>query len=110
MDKSTPDGKPDDAERQRYSREFKIEAVRQLEEGKVSGVQLALMLGVKRSILYRWKKELATHGPDVSFPGTGKVRTDEQAEIRRLKRELAQVTEERDVLKKAAAYFARELP
>jgi len=102
MDKSTPDGKPDDAERQRYSREFKIEAVRQLEEGKVSGVQLALMLGVK--------KELATHGPDVSFPGTGKVRTDERAEIRRLKRELAQVTEERDILKKAAAYFARELP
>lgn len=110
MDKSTPDGKPGDAERQRYSREFKIEAVRQLEEGKVSGVQLALMLGVKRSIIYRWKKELATHGPDVSFPGAGKVRTDEQAEIRRLKRELAQVTEERDILKKAAAYFAGELP
>ncbi|QCS67026.1 transposase [Achromobacter denitrificans] len=53
---------------------------------------------------------MATHGPDVSFPGKGKTRTDEQTEIQRLKRQLAEVTEERDILKKAAAYFARELP
>jgi transposase-like protein len=110
MDKSKPEGKPDDTKRQHHSREFKIEAVRQLEEGKVSGTQLALMLGVKRSILYRWKKELASHGPDASFPGPGKARSDEQTEIQRLKRELARVTEERDILKKAATYFARELP
>lgn len=96
--------------RRQHSREFKIEAVRQLEQGKVPGTQLALMLGVKRSILYRWKKELATHGPEVSFPGQGKTHTEEQTEIQRLKRELALVTEERDILKKAAAYFARELP
>lgn len=110
MDKSKPEGKPDDTKRQHHSREFKIEAVRQLEEGKVSGTQLALMLGVKRSIIYRWKKELATYGPAASFPGAGKARTEEQTEIQRLKRELALVTEERDILKKAAAYFARELP
>jgi len=110
MDKSKPEAQPSDAKRQYHSREFKIEAVRQLEEGKISGTQLALMLGVKRSIIYRWKKELAMHGPDVSFPGKGKTRTDEQTEIQRLKRQLAEVTEERDILKKAAAYFARELP
>ncbi|WP_419342043.1 hypothetical protein ACM1PE_30375 [Achromobacter sp. PD1] len=52
MDKSKPEGKPLEAKRQYHSREFKIEAVRRLEEGKV--------LGVKRSIIYRWKKELAT--------------------------------------------------
>jgi len=78
MDKSKPEGKPLEAKRQYHSRELKIEAVRQPEEGKVSGTQLSLMLGVKRSIIYRWKKELATHGPDISFPGRGKTRTDEQ--------------------------------
>ncbi|WP_251881779.1 transposase [Achromobacter sp. Marseille-Q4954] len=89
MDKSKPENQPLEAKRQRHTREFKIEAVRQLEEGKVSGTQLLLMLGVKRSIIYRWKKELATHGPDVSFPGKGETRTDEQTEIQRFKRQLA---------------------
>ncbi len=56
MDKSKPEDKPLEAKRQRHTREFKIEAVRQLEEGEVSGTQLSLMLGVKRSIIYRWKK------------------------------------------------------
>ncbi len=44
MDKPKPKAKPSDAKRQCHSREFKIEAVRQLEEGKISGTQLALML------------------------------------------------------------------
>lgn len=79
MDKSKPENQPLEAKRQRHTREFKIEAVRQLEEGKVSGAQLSLMLGVKRSIIYWWKKALATHGPDVSFPGKGKARTDEKS-------------------------------
>ena len=100
MDKSKPEVRPNDTKRQHHSREFKIEAVRQLEEGKISGTQLAMMLGVKHSIIYRWKKELATHGPDVSFPGKGNTRNDEQTEIQRLKRELAEVTEERDTKKK----------
>lgn len=110
MDKSKSESTATGAKRQHHSREFKIEAVRQLEQGQVTGTQLALMLGVKRSIIYRWKKELATHGPDISFPGKGRARTDEQTEIQRLKRELEQVKQERDILKKAAAYFARELP
>ncbi|MBB1650687.1 transposase [Delftia sp. UME58] len=110
MDKSKPDSSATGDKRQHQSREFKVEAVRQLEQGQVTGTQLALMLGVKRSIIYRWKKELATHGPDISFPGKGRTRSDEQTEIQRLKRELEQVKEERDILKKAAAYFARELP
>ncbi len=100
MDKSKPEVRPNDTKRQHHSREFKIEAVRQMEEGKISGTQLAMMLGVKHSIIYRWKKELATHGPDVSFPGKGNTRNDEQTEIQRLKRELAEVTEERDTKKK----------
>lgn len=63
MDKSKPEGKPLEAKRQYHSRDFKIEAVRQLEEGKVSGTQLSLMLGVKRSIIYRWKKEAGDTRP-----------------------------------------------
>lgn len=109
MDNSQPEGKLSDAKRRHYSRESKIEAVRPLEEGKITGTQLALMLGMKRSIIYRWKEELATHGLDASFPGKDKTRTDEQTEIQRLKRQLAEVTEERAIIKKAAAYFAREL-
>ncbi len=71
-----------------------------MEQGQVTGTPLAIMLGVKRTIIYRWKKELATHGPDISFPDKGRARTDEQTESQRLKREFEQVTQERDILKK----------
>lgn len=62
----------------------------------------------RRNQLYKWKAELVRSG-EVSFPGSGR-KADQDSEIARLKRELARVTEERDILKKAAAYFAKELP
>ena len=92
--------------RKKYPREFKIEAVKQLENGEVSGAELARRLGVTQSNLIEWRKEVQTKKQD-AFPGEGR-QSGTAGEITRLKRELEQVKEERDILKKAAAYFARE--
>lgn len=97
------------AKRQRFSKEFKIEAVRLLELGQKSAAQLALELGVRRNQLYKWKEQLAGKGA-TAFAGTGRRPAAQESEVTRLKRELEKVKEERDILKKAAAYFARELP
>ena len=95
--------------RQRFSKEFKVEAVRLLELGQKPPTQLALELGVRRNQLYKWKEQLAGKGAG-AFRGPGRRPAASEGEVTRLKRELAKVTEERDILKKAAAYFARELP
>jgi transposase len=73
--------------------------------GQRPAAALARELGVPRNRLYKWHKEVAAHGG--AFPGSGR-HADSAAELARLKRELARVTEERDILKKAATYFARE--
>jgi len=96
--------------RERYTKEFKLEAIRLLERGEKPAAQLALELGVARNQLYKWQAELKAKGEDQVFRGPGGKRLSELSEIERLKRELKQVTEERDILKKAAAYFAKELP
>lgn len=96
--------------RQTFSREFKLEAVRLLNEGQKKGADLARELGIKRNQLYKWKDEIETRGDD-AFPGQGRRAASESqaSEIARLKRELAQAKEENEILKKAAAFFAREL-
>ena len=84
----------------RYPEEFKIEAVRQVTDRGHSVAEVASRLGVTTHSLYaRLKKS----GPNAAESQT---KAEEQAEIRRLKQELKRVTEERDILKKAAAYFA----
>ena len=96
--------------RAHFTREFKLEAVRLLEEGKKPPADLARELGVRRNQLYKWKEAIEEKGKDV-FPGRGRrtgVKT-QAAEIARLKRELAQAKEETEILKKAAAFFAKEL-
>jgi len=95
-------------QRQRFTREFKLEAVRLLELGQKPGAQLALELGIRRNLLYKRQKDLRGKG-DQDFRGQGRKPLDQQGEVERLKAELKKVTEERDILKKAAAYFAKEL-
>ena len=97
-------------ERTRYTKEFKLEAVRLLERGEKPATQIALELGIKRNQLYKWQVQLQAKGSDSAFRGPGAKPLAEYTEIERLKRELKQVTMERDILKKAAAYFAKELP
>ena len=94
--------------RRRYTKEFKLEAVRLLERGQKRATDLALELGIRRNQLYKWQRELRGKG-EGAFRGRGRRSLKEQSEIERLRAELKQVTEERDILKKAAACFAKEL-
>jgi transposase len=96
--------------RMRHAKEFKLEAVRQLELGQKSATQLALELGIRRNQLHKWQAQLRDKGADKAFRGPGAKPLAEYSEVEMLRRELKRVTEERDILKKAAAYFAKELP
>ena len=89
---------------------FKVEAVRLPELGQKPATQLALELGIARNQLYKWQEQMRRAGVSGAFRGPGAKPLDEQSEVERLKRELKRVTEEGDILKKAAAYFAKELP
>jgi transposase len=86
----------------RYPDEFKMEAVKQVIDRGHSVADVAGRLGMTTHSLYAWIKK---YGPD-SVEHDAK--TDDQAEIRRLKKELKRTTEERDLLKKAAVYFANQ--
>ena len=92
--------------RRQFSREFKLEAVKQVvEQGRSIG-EVADGLGVNRNLLARWKKEFLAEGA-CAFPGQGNL-SEVDAENRRLRRELAIARQERDILKKAAAFFAND--
>jgi len=84
-------------ERQQYDREFKAQAVRLCEQGDVPIAQVARELGIDAKLLYRWRREAQQAGA-AAFPGHGHSSEDE---VRRLRRELARVEMERDILKKA---------
>lgn len=94
--------------RKSFTKEFKREAVRLLELGQKPATQLALELGIRRNMLHKWQEELRNKG-STAFGGRGRKPRDQQSENERLREELRKVTEERDILKKAAAYFAKEL-
>ena len=89
----------------RYSREFKQEAVRLMDESGKGAAELGEELGVSPKTLYRWRKELARDG-EQAFPGKGRLKADDEY-VRRLERELKIVTQERDILKKAVAIFSK---
>jgi transposase len=93
--------------RQKFTSEFKREAVMLMERSGKAPADLARELGVRRNRLYKWKEQLDERRV-TAFPGPGK-RSETGDEVARLKRELEKITEERDILKKAAAYFAKEL-
>ena len=92
--------------RKTYTKTFKAEAVRLLEQSGKPAAELAWELGVARNRLYKWQAQVQAHG-EHSFPGSGRLPAPAD-EVARLRRENARLREERDILKKAAAYFARE--
>lgn len=92
--------------RRKFSREFKLEAVKMVKDRGVAARQVSRDLDINENMLRRWIKELS-EDPHEAFPGLGNMKT-EQAEIARLQREVAKLKVERDILKKAAAYFAKE--
>jgi transposase len=94
------------SKRKRYSPEYKREIVDLVRRSKLSCRQIALEVGVNPNMLTRWVREADGSGGK-AFPGGGTPRDEEVA---RLKRELSRVTKERDFLKDAAAYFAKQSP
>ena len=84
--------------------------MRLLELGEKPATQLAAELGIRRNMLHKWQAQLRSKGLKEAFRGPGAKPEAELSEVERLRRELKRVTEERDILKKAAAYFAKELP
>ncbi len=92
--------------RRRFGREFKLEAVRLVRDRGVTVAQASRDLDLHENLLRKWVKDFAAD-PQHAFPGHGQMKP-EQLEIERLRREVTKLKAERDILKKAAAYFARE--
>ena len=93
-------------QRRKFTREFKLEAVRLVKDRGVSVAQAARDLELHENVLRKWIRELGSD-PLHAFPGHGQMKP-EQLEIDRLRREVTKLKAERDILKKAAAFFARE--
>ena len=87
-------------ERRKFTREFKLEAVKLIQERRVTVAQAARDLGVQGTVLRRWVQESAADATQ-AFPGQGQMKP-EQAELARLRREVLKLKAERDILKKAA--------
>jgi len=93
--------------RRKYTREYKVQAVGMLERGEKTGQQIEEDLGIGKGLIYRWRAQLAQEGSGAgirAFPGNGKPRDEELAALRK---ELKNVREERDILRKAVAIFSR---
>ena len=86
-----------------YTDEFRSEAVKQVLERGFTVVDVAARIGIPKHTLYGWVQA----AKKAACPASPTVAANDSAEVRRLKAELRRVTEERDILKKAAAYFAR---
>ena len=91
--------------RKTYTREFKIEAVRMTTEGGIKVAQAARELGINENTLHLWRRQFREWG---AGPNAGKEALTQAEEIQRLRKELARVREERDFLKKAAVWLAKE--
>ena len=97
-------------DRQRFSREFKLEAVRLASDSGKLATDVARELGMGVQLLYKWQDEVAKRG-DLAFPGSGRnghPSTPSQDDLSKLRRENATLREERDILKKALTFFVKE--
>jgi len=92
--------------RRRFTREFKLEALRQVVESRRSQAEVARELGVNPETLYRWTREFR-QDPSQSFPGNGKSK-DRDKEVEQLQRDNARLRAENAFLKKVSAYFAKD--
>ena len=91
-----------------YPKEFKLEAIRLLAESDRPASEIALQLGIRRNQLYKWKEQM-TKKDDVATAKRGRPKKEDQSETATLRQEVKRLKEENEILKKAAAYFAREL-
>ena len=91
----------------RYSKEFRIEAVKLVVEGGVTAYEASRQLSLPKSTIENWVRAFKA-GRLNNIGGQERPLTEIEQELARVKRELAYVKQERDILKKAAAYFAKE--
>ena len=91
-----------------YTKEFKLEALRLMEESGKPASEIAMQLGIRRNQLYKWKEQMAKKG-DVPSAKKGRPKKEDQSETARLRAENKRLQEENEILKKAAAFFAKEL-
>lgn len=92
--------------RKHYSNQFKVDAVKLVTEEGYKVSEAARNLGIHHSSLRRWKTELKDNG-NQAFPGKGNL-SSEKEELYRLRKEVKKLRMEREILKKAAAFFAKE--
>ena len=91
--------------RRRYDRQFKLDALRMVQESDRSIASIARDLGLHPNVLYKWREQFLADS-EQAFPGKGKLKPEDE-ELRRLRRENDLLKEERDILKKALAVFSR---
>ena len=94
--------------RRRFTREFKVEAVRLVADGGISVVQAAKDLDIRPDMLRRWRKQLEKE-PEEAFPGQGRLKLRDE-KMRQLQREVSRLRQEREILKKAVAIFSERRP
>ncbi len=91
-----------------YTREFKLEALRLMEEFGRRPSEIAMELGIRRNQLYKWKEQLDKKG-DVASAKKGRPRKEDESETAKLRQENKRLKEENEILKKAAVFFAKQL-
>ncbi len=92
-----------------YTKEFKLEAIRLMNESDKPAAEIAVELGIRRNQLYKWKEQLESEG-DVAFSSKkGRPLKENQSKVTTLQQENDRLREEIEILKKAAVYFAKEL-
>ena len=94
-----------DKTRKSYTKQFKLDAVNLVINGDRTVTEVSRDLGIEPNLLYRWKREL-TKEQSEAFPGKGRLSPQEE-ELHRLRRELEQVKEDREILKKALEFFSK---
>ena len=93
-------------ERRKHTPEFKREALSMVIDQQLSVAEVSRRVGISQTLLHKWKVQFAAQG-EQAFPGKGQ-QTPQEAELARLRRENEQLRIERDILKKAAQFFAKE--
>lgn len=94
------------SKRRKYDRAFKLEAVKLVTERRTPLAEAARNLGIHENLLRKWKQQYLEDTVE-AFPGKGRLKPQDD-ELRRLRKKLADVEEERDILKKALAIFSKE--
>lgn len=92
-----------------YTKEFKEEAVRLMESSDKPAAEIAMELGIRRNQLYKWREQILVKGGSAFSGQRGRPKKENQSELTTLRQENDRLREEVEILKKAAAYFAKEL-